>query len=97
MNAGIDVRDVLPNVRVPTLVIHRTHDARIRFAGGRFIAERIAGARFAEIEDFLTGSRSESTHQRVLGILLVTRLVAPGRSAVRLDDHRWSERVERFR
>jgi class 3 adenylate cyclase len=46
---GNDVRQVLPSIRVPTLVIHRT-DAR--FAprdGGRYIAERIAGARFVEV------------------------------------------------
>jgi class 3 adenylate cyclase len=46
---GNDVRSVLPSVRVPTLVIHRT-DAR--FAprdGGRYIAERIPGARFIEV------------------------------------------------
>jgi class 3 adenylate cyclase len=44
-----DVRQVLPSIRVPTLVIHRT-DAR--FAprdGGRYIAEKIAGARFVEV------------------------------------------------
>jgi class 3 adenylate cyclase len=46
---GNDVRQVLPSIRVPTLVIHRT-DAR--FAprdGGRYIADRIAGARFVEV------------------------------------------------
>jgi class 3 adenylate cyclase len=44
-----DVRHVLPAIRVPTLVIHRT-DAR--FApreGGRYIAEHIPGARYVEV------------------------------------------------
>jgi len=49
MNAGIDVRSVLASVRVPTLVIHRRDDARIKFAGGRYLAEKIAGARFVEL------------------------------------------------
>ena len=49
MNAAIDVRSVLPTIRVPTLVIHRRDDARIKFAGGQYLAEKIAGARFAEM------------------------------------------------
>ena len=49
MNAAIDVRSVLASVRVPTLVIHRRDDARIKFAGGKYLAEKIAGARFVEL------------------------------------------------
>jgi len=49
MNAGIDVRSVLASIRVPTLVIHRRDDARIKYAGGRYLAEKIAGARFVEL------------------------------------------------
>jgi DNA-binding CsgD family transcriptional regulator len=49
MNAGIDVRSVLSSVRVPTLVVHRRDDARIKFAGGRYLAEKISGARFVEL------------------------------------------------
>jgi pimeloyl-ACP methyl ester carboxylesterase/DNA-binding CsgD family transcriptional regulator len=48
MNAAIDVRSVLATIRVPTLVIHRREDARIKFAGGQYLAEKMAGARFAE-------------------------------------------------
>ncbi|MBX6426494.1 MAG: alpha/beta fold hydrolase [Variibacter sp.] len=49
MNAAIDVRHVLGSIRVPTLVIHRTDDVRIRCTGGRYLAEKIPGARFVEI------------------------------------------------
>jgi class 3 adenylate cyclase/predicted alpha/beta hydrolase len=49
MNADIDVRSVLASVRVPTLVIHRRDDARIKFSGGQYLAEKIAGARFVEL------------------------------------------------
>jgi pimeloyl-ACP methyl ester carboxylesterase/DNA-binding CsgD family transcriptional regulator len=49
MNAAIDVRSVLASVRVPTLVIHRRDDARIKFAGGKYLSEKIAGARFVEV------------------------------------------------
>jgi pimeloyl-ACP methyl ester carboxylesterase/DNA-binding CsgD family transcriptional regulator len=49
MNAAIDIRSVLATVRVPTMVIHRRDDARIKFAGGRYLAEKIVGARFVEL------------------------------------------------
>ncbi len=49
MNAQIDVRHALASIRVPTLVIHRTTDARVKFAAGRQLAQKIAGARFVEM------------------------------------------------
>jgi pimeloyl-ACP methyl ester carboxylesterase/DNA-binding NarL/FixJ family response regulator len=49
MNAQIDVRHVLGSVRVPTLVVHRSDDPRVKIAGGRYLAEHIGGARFVEI------------------------------------------------
>jgi pimeloyl-ACP methyl ester carboxylesterase len=48
MNAEIDVRPVLPTIRVPTLVLHRTEDPNpIEVA--RWTAEQIPGARFVEL------------------------------------------------
>lgn len=49
MNAAIDVREALPAIHVPTLVIHRSGDAATPVEGGRFIAEHIDGARFLEL------------------------------------------------
>lgn len=49
MNAGIDERSVLPAVRVPTLVIHRRDDARVKHAGGVYLAQHIAGAKFVTL------------------------------------------------
>ncbi len=49
MNAQIDVRHALASIRVPSLVIHRTTDARVKFAAGRGLAQKIAGARFVEM------------------------------------------------
>lgn len=49
MNAEIDVRSILRSVRVPTLVIHRTGDTCLRVEEGRYVAERIPGARFVEL------------------------------------------------
>jgi class 3 adenylate cyclase len=43
-----DLRAVLPTIRVPTLVLHRTHDARVPVELGREAAALIPGARFVE-------------------------------------------------
>ncbi|MCW3476715.1 alpha/beta fold hydrolase [Limobrevibacterium gyesilva] len=50
MNSEIDVRPVLPAVRVPTLVIHRRNDVRVNIAAGRYLAAHIAGARYVEVD-----------------------------------------------
>jgi pimeloyl-ACP methyl ester carboxylesterase/class 3 adenylate cyclase len=50
MNSKADVRAVLPSVQCPTLVLHRTGDSDSRVDEGRYIAERIPGARFVELE-----------------------------------------------
>jgi len=56
-----DVRDVLPAISVPTLVIHRRGDPFVPVAHGRHLAEHIAGARLVELPgDFHTGGDAES-------------------------------------
>jgi len=50
MNAEIDVRDVLPLVHVPTLVMHRSDDLCLKVAEGRYVADRIPGSRFIELD-----------------------------------------------
>jgi pimeloyl-ACP methyl ester carboxylesterase len=49
MNRDIDVRHVLPAIRVPTLVLHQTGDRIVRVEQGRYLAERIPGARLVEL------------------------------------------------
>ena len=49
-NAEIDVRPILPSIRVPTLVLHRRGDRVVAPAAGRDLAQRIPGSRFVEIE-----------------------------------------------
>jgi class 3 adenylate cyclase len=49
MNWEIDARHVLPAIRVPTLVLHRTGDRAVRVEQGRCIAERIPGAKYVEL------------------------------------------------
>jgi pimeloyl-ACP methyl ester carboxylesterase/DNA-binding winged helix-turn-helix (wHTH) protein len=49
MNAAIDVRQVLPTIQVPTLVMHRIGDRCLRIEEGRYVASLIPGARFIEL------------------------------------------------
>ncbi len=49
MNAQIDVRAILPTIRVPTLVLHRTGDRVVHVGNGRYLAEHIPGARYVEL------------------------------------------------
>jgi pimeloyl-ACP methyl ester carboxylesterase len=49
MNSQIDISGILPAVRVPTLVIHRTGDKAVNVDGGRDMAAHIPGARLVEL------------------------------------------------
>jgi class 3 adenylate cyclase/alpha-beta hydrolase superfamily lysophospholipase len=48
LNMLIDVRAILPTVRVPTLVLHRRNDALVPVEWGRDLAARIPDAKFVE-------------------------------------------------
>jgi len=50
MNVEIDIRAVLPSIRVPTLVIHRAGDRLIPAGNGRYLAQNIPGARYFEVD-----------------------------------------------
>ena len=50
MNTLIDIRDILPSIRVPTLVIHANQDKVAPIEAGRYIAEHIPGARMMELD-----------------------------------------------
>ncbi len=49
MNREIDVRDVLPAIRVPTLILHGSDDAVVPAEAARWMADRIPGARLVEV------------------------------------------------
>jgi class 3 adenylate cyclase len=49
-NAEIDVREVLPAIRVPTLVMHRRGDRATKVEEGRYLAARIPGAKLVELD-----------------------------------------------
>ena len=47
-NTQIDIRHILPQVQVPTLVIHRTDEPVVSVGNARYAAEHIPGARLLE-------------------------------------------------
>jgi pimeloyl-ACP methyl ester carboxylesterase len=49
LNREIDVRDILPAVRAPTLVLCLTGSAEVVVKGSTYMAERIVGSRLVEI------------------------------------------------
>jgi class 3 adenylate cyclase len=55
MVRDLDIRDVLPAIRVPTLIIHRTGDTLMRVEHSRYMADRIPDAKLVELpgEDHL--------------------------------------------
>lgn len=114
MNAEIDVRYVLPSIRVPALVLHRTGDLCLKVEEGRYVADRIPGSKFVElpgvdhlpfvgdqdaildeVEEFLTGVRHASEHDRVLATVLFTQFAGSTARAAELGDQRWRETLER--
>ena len=49
LSGEIDVRSVLPTIRVPTLVMHRTEDMIVPVGHGRYLAAQIPGAKYVEL------------------------------------------------
>jgi hypothetical protein len=50
MNMAIDVREVLPVISVPTLVMHQRADPWFPVDHGRYLAQHIAGAAYVELD-----------------------------------------------
>jgi class 3 adenylate cyclase/pimeloyl-ACP methyl ester carboxylesterase len=48
-NISIDVRSALPAITAPTLVLHRRGDGIVPVRFGRYVADHVEGARFAEL------------------------------------------------
>jgi len=49
MNCRLDIRDVLPTIDVPTLILHRAGDTWIDVGHARYMAEHIPGATYVEL------------------------------------------------
>src|SRR5262249_12915111 len=50
MNMAIDVREVLPVISAPTLVVHQRGDPWVRVEHGRYLAQHIPGAAYVELD-----------------------------------------------
>jgi class 3 adenylate cyclase len=105
-----DLREILPAVRVPTLVLYRRSLAE-RFALD--VAGRIPGAQSLrvsgedygevflsreipeEIERFVAGERMPEIHDTVLATVLFTDIVGSTERAAELGDRAWRELLER--
>jgi class 3 adenylate cyclase len=115
MTTEMDIRDILPNIRVPTLVVHPRDHPVVPVESGRYLADRIPGARFVElpgtdalpytptggddvldeVEEFLTGVRTEPPTDRVLATVLFTDIVDSTKRASDLGDRAWRELLDR--
>ena len=78
----IDVRAALPSIHVPTLVIHRLSDRITPPFHGRYLAERIAGARYFEQPGdhslrFAGGGDSDALFGEIAGFLAALLGLAP--------------------
>lgn len=112
--AESDIRDLLPIIRVPTLVLHRTDETWLRVEGSRFMAEQIPDAKLVElpgtdhyiweqnatevveeIEEFLTGVRSERDPLRSVRTLMFTDIVGSTALATTVGDERWRQLLDR--
>jgi DNA-binding CsgD family transcriptional regulator len=49
MNMRMDIRDLLPTIEQPTLILHRAADTWIDVGHARYLAEHLANARFVEL------------------------------------------------
>ena len=79
MNGEIDVRDVLPAIHVPTLIVHRTGDLAVTVENGRYLAERISGARHVELpgDDHLPFVGDQEAIVREVELFLTGNLPVP--------------------
>jgi hypothetical protein len=50
MFIDLDVRDVVPSVHAPALVLHRTRDRLVNIGNGRWLAEHLPNARLVELD-----------------------------------------------
>ncbi len=71
MNKEIDVRDVLPAIRVPTLVLHGSEDTIVPVDVGRYLAEQIPGARLVEVPTghLATGEAAVAMNEEIRAFL----------------------------
>ena len=85
MYKELDVRHALPLITAPTLVLHRTGDRAVPIALGRYIADRVAGARFLEFpgaDHLLWTEDADAITDEIEEFLTGTRGAAPTERAL---------------
>jgi class 3 adenylate cyclase len=107
---ALDIREVLPAVSVPTLVLQRAGDLIYPAVQARWFADHVAGARYVEIpgsdhfsiehtvdelEEFVTGHRGGGEPASALVTILFTDIVESTRTAAALGDRTWGELLDR--
>jgi class 3 adenylate cyclase/alpha-beta hydrolase superfamily lysophospholipase len=109
MAREIDIRDVLPAIHVPTLVLA----ASVIREESRFVADRIPDARvfevdgpdvmvallgddvYDEVERFVRGLDAEAEPETVLATILFTDIVGSTEKVAELGDRGWAELVSK--
>ncbi len=63
MNTEVNIINILKYIKVPTLIMQRTHDIDVKIEEGKFIAQRIENSKFIEFDGgdhlFWTGNTKE--------------------------------------
>jgi class 3 adenylate cyclase len=105
-----DLSDVLPAVRVPTLVLHRgalsepealgfaeriTSAQAVRVAGEDYLGIYLSPEIVDEVESFVAGDRPPVVPSTVLTTVLFTDIVGSTERAREVGDHAWRELLER--
>jgi class 3 adenylate cyclase len=104
-----DLREVLPSIRVPTLVLYRdVHSEPARDVAGRIPGAktaRVSGTDFLgiwlsseipdEVERFVAGEPVAEVPDSVLATVLFTDIVGSSAMAAELGDRAWRELLER--
>lgn len=101
----LDVRDALPSVQCPTLVLSRANETFVDARHSRYAAAHIPNARYVqlapgahaadEIEQFLTGVRRPVISDRVLATVLFTDIIDSTKRAAELGDREWRRLLDR--
>ncbi len=101
---NLDVRQILPLIQAPTLILHASEMPFISVEHGHYLADHIGDATFVEVPDattgpdpaivdevaeFLTGERPIVEIERVLTTVLFTDIVGSTAQAASLGDQRW--------
>ena len=87
-NYEVDVRHLLPSIRVPTLILHRAGDAVTPVAAGRYIAEKIPGAVYHELPGMDHLVLDHETQDRIADLIeeFVEHQPIPSGAAIRNCD-----------